>query len=171
MNGSPDCRGCCRGNALAAMENVALWHERDITHSSVERVVIPDSCILLDYMLNLLDRCSRSAPRVSREYDEESRADTWTHILPGGPPCAHQAWNETGGCLPDRPGNRDGDLEPGKGISRRDLLENREVMGVISPEDLDSLFDLEQEVSNISTRVSAGWSGMDMHARSLFRNM
>lgn len=40
-----------RGNALAAMENVALWHERDITHSSVERVVIPDSTILLDYML------------------------------------------------------------------------------------------------------------------------
>ncbi len=40
-----------RGNALAAMENVALWHERDITHSSVERVIIPDSSILLDYML------------------------------------------------------------------------------------------------------------------------
>ena len=40
-----------RGNAVAAMENVALWHERDITHSSVERVIIPDSCILLDYMI------------------------------------------------------------------------------------------------------------------------
>jgi adenylosuccinate lyase len=40
-----------RGNAIAAMENVALWHERDITHSSVERVIVPDSCILLDYML------------------------------------------------------------------------------------------------------------------------
>jgi adenylosuccinate lyase len=43
-----------RGNAHAAMENVALWHERDITHSSVERVVIPDSCILLDYSLDLM---------------------------------------------------------------------------------------------------------------------
>ena len=42
-----------RGNAQAALENVALWHERDITHSSVERVVIPDSCILLDYMIAL----------------------------------------------------------------------------------------------------------------------
>ena len=42
-----------RGNALAAMENVNLWHERDITHSSVERIVIPDSCTLLDYMLAL----------------------------------------------------------------------------------------------------------------------
>src|SRR3954464_1617373 len=40
-----------RGNALAAMENVALWHERDISHSSVERIIFPDSCTLLDYML------------------------------------------------------------------------------------------------------------------------
>ena len=40
-----------RGNALAAMENVALWHERDISHSSVERVIIPDSTIAVDYML------------------------------------------------------------------------------------------------------------------------
>lgn len=41
-----------RGNALAAMENVALWNERDISHSSVERVIIPDSTIALDYMLS-----------------------------------------------------------------------------------------------------------------------
>src|SRR5204863_5835133 len=40
-----------RGNAAAALENVALWHERDISHSSVERVIFPDSCTLLDYML------------------------------------------------------------------------------------------------------------------------
>ena len=40
-----------RGNAQAAMESVALWHERDISHSSVERVVVPDSTILLDYLL------------------------------------------------------------------------------------------------------------------------
>jgi len=45
-----------RGNALAAMENVALWHERDISHSSVERIIGPDSTILLDYMLARLTR-------------------------------------------------------------------------------------------------------------------
>ena len=43
-----------RGNALAAMENVALWHERDISHSSVERIILPDSTTLLDYMLATL---------------------------------------------------------------------------------------------------------------------
>jgi len=49
-----------RANAIAAMENIALWHERDISHSSVERLIIPDSTILIDYMLarfnNLIDR-------------------------------------------------------------------------------------------------------------------
>lgn len=40
-----------RSNSFAAMENIALWHERDISHSSVERVILPDSTILLDYML------------------------------------------------------------------------------------------------------------------------
>jgi len=43
-----------RANAMAALENVALWHERDISHSSVERVIIPDSTILVDYMLHRL---------------------------------------------------------------------------------------------------------------------
>ncbi|MFH1129023.1 MAG: adenylosuccinate lyase [Candidatus Omnitrophota bacterium] len=41
-----------RANAMVALENVALWHERDISHSSAERVIMPDSTILLDYMLN-----------------------------------------------------------------------------------------------------------------------
>ena len=43
-----------RSNSIAAMENMALWHERDISHSSVERVIAPDSTILIDYMLNRL---------------------------------------------------------------------------------------------------------------------
>jgi adenylosuccinate lyase len=42
-----------RGNLQAALENVALWHERDISHSSAERVILPDSTIALDYMLHL----------------------------------------------------------------------------------------------------------------------
>ena len=41
-----------RANAMVAMENIALWHERDISHSSVERIIIPDSTTLMDYMLN-----------------------------------------------------------------------------------------------------------------------
>jgi adenylosuccinate lyase len=42
-----------RGHSLTAMENIALWHERDISHSSTERVILPDSCLVLDYVLNI----------------------------------------------------------------------------------------------------------------------
>ncbi len=42
-----------RGNALTSMENIALWHERDISHSSTERIILPDSCLIVDYCLNL----------------------------------------------------------------------------------------------------------------------
>jgi adenylosuccinate lyase len=48
-----------RGNATAALENVALWHERDISHSSVERVILPDSFIALDHMLRRFTRITR----------------------------------------------------------------------------------------------------------------
>jgi adenylosuccinate lyase len=48
-----------RANAMAAMENVALWHERDISHSSVERVILPDSFIALDHMLRRFTRIVR----------------------------------------------------------------------------------------------------------------
>jgi adenylosuccinate lyase len=42
-----------RGNSLTSMENVALWHERDISHSSAERIILPDSCLALDYILSI----------------------------------------------------------------------------------------------------------------------
>ncbi|HEX4344667.1 MAG TPA: adenylosuccinate lyase [Solirubrobacteraceae bacterium] len=48
-----------RGNASAAVENVALWHERDISHSGAERVILPDSTILIDYMQHLAIRVAR----------------------------------------------------------------------------------------------------------------
>jgi adenylosuccinate lyase len=48
-----------RANALAALENVPLWHERDISHSSVERVIIPDSFLALDHMLHRFTRIVR----------------------------------------------------------------------------------------------------------------
>lgn len=49
-----------RGHALAAMENVALWHERDISHSSVERIIAPDATILVDFMLDRITSVIRS---------------------------------------------------------------------------------------------------------------
>ena len=62
-----------RGNAQAAFENIALWHERDISHSSVERVIFPDSTILVDYLLakttNLIDRLLVHPERMKRNLE------------------------------------------------------------------------------------------------------
>jgi adenylosuccinate lyase len=65
-----------RGNAHAALENVALWHERDISHSSVERVILPDSFIVVDHMLRRFTRIVRGMvvyPERMRENLERSR--------------------------------------------------------------------------------------------------
>ncbi|HXZ30518.1 MAG TPA: adenylosuccinate lyase [Dehalococcoidia bacterium] len=58
-----------RGHALTALENIALWHERDISHSSAERIVLPDSCLALDYMLSTF----ASVMRGLRVYPENMR--------------------------------------------------------------------------------------------------
>ena len=48
-----------RGHSITALENVALWHERDISHSSAERIILPDSCLALDYMLSVFTEIMR----------------------------------------------------------------------------------------------------------------
>jgi adenylosuccinate lyase len=62
-----------RGNSVVALENVALWHERDISHSSAERIILPDSCILLDFMLvelrNLVERLHVYPDRMQQNLD------------------------------------------------------------------------------------------------------
>jgi adenylosuccinate lyase len=60
-----------RGYAVTAMENVALWHERDISHSSAERIILPDGCTLLDYMLALMAKLVRGL----QVYPENMRAN------------------------------------------------------------------------------------------------
>jgi len=65
-----------RGFALTAMENVALWHERDISHSSAERIIFPDSCLAVDYMLSLFTYVMKDLqvyPQRMKENLERSR--------------------------------------------------------------------------------------------------
>jgi adenylosuccinate lyase len=64
-----------RGNAHAALENIALWHERDISHSSVERVILPDSFIALDHMLRRMTRIVRGmVVNVDRMHENLNRS-------------------------------------------------------------------------------------------------
>lgn len=130
-----------RGNALAALENVALWHERDLTHSSVERIIIPDSCILLDYMLekftgivaglvvyeqNMLSNIQKTRGVIfSQELllaliDKGMLREEAYRLVQKN---AMQSWNE--------------------GDDFRTLVENDpEIIGHISKEELDRVFDL-----------------------------
>src|SRR5581483_4792602 len=62
-----------RGYAQTALENVALWHERDISHSSAERVILPDTCLVVDYMLatcrEVMDGLEVDAARMRRNLE------------------------------------------------------------------------------------------------------
>ena len=71
------CARVLRGNAMVGLEDIALWHERDISHSSAERIVLPDSCILLDYMLQkwtrLIDGLVVDTERMRSNLDASHR--------------------------------------------------------------------------------------------------
>lgn len=137
-----------RGNALAAMENITLWHERDISHSSVERIILPDSMILLDYMLDkftgiienlvvypehMLDNLNKTGGLVFSQrvllalidkglLRETAYAMVQKHAL--------QAWNE------------------GADFKKL-LLEDKEIGQYLSPGEIESLFDFDYHTRNI----------------------
>ncbi|QCQ22392.1 adenylosuccinate lyase [Desulfoglaeba alkanexedens] len=139
-----------RTNALAAMENVTLWHERDISHSSVERVIGPDSTILCDTMLvrltRVLDRLLVYPDRMRRNleltgglfYSQRvllaltgkglSREEAYRLVQRN----AMKVWHE-GGNLKER------------------LQEDQEVMRCLSPEELAPLFDLGYHLKHVDT--------------------
>lgn len=73
-----------RANSIAGLENVALWHERDISHSSVERIILPDSSILLDYILEKFNRLMENIvvyPENMRSNIEKSRDVFFSQVL------------------------------------------------------------------------------------------
>ncbi len=142
-----------RANAHAALENVALWHERDISHSSVERVILPDSTLLVDYMLHQMTRIVEGL-RVSPERMRENMARSFglmfsqrvlLALTDKGLPRqrayetvqrnAMRAWHER--------------------TAFRDLLAaDDEVMAHLRPEELDACFDAAWFVRNVDAIYS-----------------
>ncbi|WP_319421964.1 adenylosuccinate lyase [Pleurocapsa sp. FMAR1] len=138
-----------RGNAVAALENVALWHERDISHSSVERVILPDSCILTHFMLkeitglikNLLvypENMKRNmnvyggvifSQRVMLTLVEKGMNREAAYGLVQG--CAHEAWNKI-----------DGDF-------RKLISQDETVTKTLSTEEIDACFDPNHHLKNL----------------------
>lgn len=138
-----------RGNAVAALENVALWHERDISHSSVERVILPDSCILTHFMLreitslvkNLLvypENMKRNmnvyggvifSQRVLLALVEKGMNREAAYRVVQG--CAHTAWNQPEGNF-------------------RALIERDETVNqMLSTEEIDACFDPQHHLQHL----------------------
>ena len=144
-----------RSNAMAAFENNALWHERDISHSSVERVIIPDSFIALDHMLRRMTRIIAGmvvyADRM-RENLERSRGVVFSGTvlleLARRGVSREQAyeWVQRNAM---RAFHEKRDFKPL-------LLADPDVTAVLSPEEIERSFDLDEQfrhVDDIFTRV------------------
>ena len=141
-----------RSNAHAAVENIALWHERDISHSSVERVIVPDSCITLDHMLRRFARVMRALvvhPDRMMENLERSRgvgfSGTVLLELARRGVSREQAYTWV-----QRAAMRSHDEE----FDFRMLLaEDAEVMGVLTTAELDEAFDLQHQLRHVGPIV------------------
>ena len=137
-----------RSNAQAALENVALWHERDISHSSVERVILPDSTILADY---LLDRTRRTIDKLF-VYPERMRANlemTRGLIFSGQlllDLAAKGVLREEAYQWVQRNAMRAWE----KGEDFRKLVEaDTDITGALSPAELDAVFDLQRQLRHV----------------------
>lgn len=138
-----------RSYITPALENVVLWHERDISHSSVERVIFPDACILMHYMLNRFNNVMRElvvhkdnmranmnrfggiifSQRVLLSLVDKglSREDAYRLVQRN----AHTAWNTPGGDF------------------RQNLLSDTEVTNHLSADDIDACFDVADYLRNV----------------------
>lgn len=137
-----------RSNSLAALENMALWHERDISHSSVERVIGPDSTILIDFILQRLTRIIKNLVVYPKRMEEN------LHTLNGlifsqqilmrltalglkrqiaydmVQRCALKVW-ETGGAF------------------KTLLLEDQETRKYLTEEDIEEVFSLDYHLKHV----------------------
>ncbi|MGE5893770.1 MAG: adenylosuccinate lyase [bacterium] len=137
-----------RSNALAAFENIALWHERDISHSSVERIILPDSCILIDYMLDRLTGIIRDLQiypeRMKRNMEKSFGLYNSQRVL--------LALTEKGLSREDsyRIVQRNAMESWKKGVEFRRLLEkDNEVRNYLSKSAIASIFNLDYYLKNI----------------------
>ena len=144
-------RAWCAANAMAALENVALWHERDISHSSVERVILPDSFMALDHMLRRFTRdrrrhggrtrsgCSENLGRsrgvvfsgqvlleLARRGVSREQAYVWVQRN------AMRSFHE----------QRD---------FRELLLADADIMGVLTRDEIDRTFSLDEQLRHVDT--------------------
>lgn len=139
-----------RGHMVSAYENVPLWHERDISHSSVERIILPDATILLNYMLNRFGNIVKNLTvfpenmkrNMKRTFDVPFSGRVMTKLIDKGlsredaydtvQPRAMKAWEEQ--------------------RSFREIVENDEVIGRhLTPEEIADCFDPSWHLKHVDT--------------------
>jgi adenylosuccinate lyase len=137
-----------RGNATAALENIALWHERDISHSSVERVILPDSFIALDHMLRRFTRIVAGMvvyPDRMRENLDRSRGVIFSGQvlleLARRGISREQAYEWV-----QRNAMRAFDE---KRVFKDLLLADKDVTGVLTPAEIEKAFELNEQLRNV----------------------
>jgi adenylosuccinate lyase len=149
-----------RTNAMAALENIALWHERDISHSSVERVIMPDSTILIDFMLqrlkNILTNMHVYPERMKKNLELTkglifSQGILLALVQKGLPrqrayemvqTCAMQVWQ-------------------GKGDLKSQILASEEIKQYLSFEEIEQIFDLKHHLRHLETIFKRVFSCFD----------
>lgn len=137
-----------RSNSLAAMENVVLWHERDISHSSAERIILADSCILVDFMLNRFTRVVENL--VVLEKNMQKNADSYGGIIYSQKVLLQLVkkglTRETAYRLVQR--NALSAMDNG-GSFRENLLEDSDVRAVLDEATILACFNQEEYLQNI----------------------
>ena len=138
-----------RANAVAALENVALWHERDISHSSVERTILPDSCIVVHFMISEMTKLTKKLlvypDNMQRNLNvyggvifsqrvllalvgkQASREDAYK-IVQG---CAHEAWNKPNGNFETL------------------IRQNQQVSELLTSDEIDDCFDPSHHLKHL----------------------
>ncbi len=148
-----------RANAMAGMENIALWHERDISHSSVERVILPDSFLALDHMLRRFTRIVRGMvvyPDRMRENLERSRGVVFSGTvlleLARRGVSREQAyeWVQRNAM---RSFHDKKDFKPL-------LLADPDLMKVLTPREVDKAFDLDDQLRNVDAIFARVFQGV-----------
>ncbi|HEU5181631.1 MAG TPA: adenylosuccinate lyase [Candidatus Polarisedimenticolia bacterium] len=137
-----------KGNVGVALENVALWHERDISHSSAERVILPDSTILADYMLNrlagILERLVVYPEAMRRNLESSGGLVYSQEVLlalarRGATREEAYAWVQ-GAAMSAR---------EGKGSFRENLKSQPGILKILDAGELERCFDLERQLRNV----------------------
>ncbi len=136
-----------RANALVAVENIALWHERDISHSSTERVTLPDSLILIDYMLQTMTRVIDNMvvyPENMRKNIDRTQGLIFSQrlllMLVGKGLTREEAYKIVQGCAMKARGRR---------ALKEEVSADPDATKYLSKKDIDAAFDISYYLRNI----------------------